>query len=50
MGWAWGSGDQEPQSGNNGTFRQTGFQDNNDKWSGVTSFRYYGELVDPELS
>jgi alginate production protein len=48
--WAWGSGDQEPGSGNNGTFRQTGFQDNNDKWSGVTSFRYYGELVDPELA
>ena len=49
-GWAWGSGDQEPQSGNNGTFRQTGFNDNNDKWSGVTSFRYYGELTDPELA
>jgi alginate production protein len=49
-GWAWGSGDQEPNSGNNGTFRQTGFNDNNDKWSGVTSFRYYGELVEPELA
>jgi alginate production protein len=50
VGWAWGSGDQEPGSGNNGTFRQTGFQDNNDRWSGVTSFRYYGEVMDPELA
>jgi alginate production protein len=31
-------------------FRQTGLHDNNDKFGGVTSFRYYGELVDPELS
>jgi len=50
VGWAWGSGDKEPASGNNGTFRQTGFQDNNDSWSGVTAFRYYGELVEPELA
>lgn len=49
-GWAWGSGDKDPGNGDNGTFRQTGFADNNDKWSGVTSFRYYGELVDPELA
>jgi alginate production protein len=49
-GWAWGSGDRDPASGNNGTFRQTGWHDNNDKWSGVTSFRYYGELIDPELA
>lgn len=49
-GWAWGSGDQDPGNGDNGTFRQTGFADNNDKWSGVTSFRYYGELLDPELA
>lgn len=50
LGWAWGSGDKDPGNGDNGTFRQTGFADNNDKWSGVTSFRYYGELVDPELA
>ncbi len=31
-------------------FRQTGLQDNNAKFGGVTSFRYYGEVVDPELS
>ena len=31
-------------------FRQTGIQDNNDKFGGVTSFKYYGELLEPELS
>ena len=31
-------------------FRQTGLQDNSDKWLGVDNFRYYGELFDPELS
>lgn len=31
-------------------FRQTGIQDNSDKFNGVTSFKYYGELLDPELS
>lgn len=49
-GWAYGSGDPSTADGNDNNFRQTGFQDNNDKWGGVTSFRYYGELVDPELS
>lgn len=36
--------------GDNGTFRQTGFQDNTDRFGGVTSFQYYGELINPELS
>lgn len=31
-------------------FRQTGLQDNNDRYSGVDRFRYYGELFRPELS
>lgn len=31
-------------------YHQTGFHDNNDTYGGVRSFRYYGELVDPELS
>ncbi|HFE48862.1 MAG TPA: hypothetical protein ENJ21_06060 [Chromatiaceae bacterium] len=32
-------------------FRQTGLQDNNDKFgAGVTRFRYYGELLRPELA
>jgi alginate production protein len=31
-------------------FRQTGLQDNEGRFNGVTRFRYYGELFDPELS
>ena len=31
-------------------FRQTGLEDNTTKFDGVTSFQYYGELLDPELS
>jgi len=45
LGYALGTGD-----GADGTFRQTGFQDNTHRYGGVTSFRYYGELFDPELS
>ncbi len=49
LGYALGSGDRSPD-GSDATFRQTGLQDNNGKWNGVTSFRYYGEVLDPELS
>lgn len=45
LGYALGTGD-----GADGTFRQTGFQDNNGHFGGVTSFSYYGELFEPELS
>jgi alginate production protein len=45
-GWAAGSGGRDES----GRFRQTGLHDNNDKFGGVSSFRYYGELLDPELS
>jgi hypothetical protein len=48
-GYALGTGDRD-SSGSNGNFRQTGFQDNNGSFGGVTSFRYYGELSDFELS
>lgn len=48
-GYALGSGDK-PDTGKDETYRQTGLQDNNGKFSGVTSFRYYGEVVDPELA
>lgn len=44
-GYATGSGG-DPGS----RFRQTGFHDNNDRFGGVASFRYYGELFDPELA
>ncbi len=31
-------------------FRQTGLQDNNDRFRAVSRFRYYGELLRPELA
>jgi alginate production protein len=48
LGYAWGEGDDTSTSRVE-NFRQTGLQDNNAKLAGVTSFRYYGELADPEL-
>lgn len=48
--YAFGSGDSDPLDGADDAFTQTGFNDNTDKFDGVTSFSYYGELVDPELS
>lgn len=49
VGYAYGSGDDSPGSGVDRTFRQTGLQDNNGRWNSVTSFKYYGELFEPEL-
>jgi hypothetical protein len=49
LGYAYGSGDEDPDDGVDRTFRQTGLQDNNDRWNGVTSFKYYGEILEPEL-
>ena len=49
LAYAFGSGGED-EEGTDHVFRQTGFQDNNAKFDGVTSFRYYGELSDPELS
>ena len=49
-GWAYGEGDGDLRDGSDNNFRQTGLQDNNGRFGGVTSFRYYGELVDPELA
>ena len=48
--WAFGQGDGNTGNGTDGNFRQTRLQDNNGKFGGVTSFRYYGELIDPELA
>jgi len=48
--WAYGQGDSNPNDGTNSNFRQTQMQDNNGKFGGVTSFRYYGEMTDPELA
>jgi hypothetical protein len=50
-GYAYGSGDSNSlRAETDGGFRQTRLQRNNDKYRGVDSFRYYGELLDPELS
>ena len=49
-GYAYGSGDKGMTAFHDTGFRQTGFQDNSDRFRGVASFRYYGELLDPELS
>lgn len=48
-GYAFGEGDANPNDDVDRTFRQTGLNDNNGTWGGVTSFRYYGELFDPDL-
>jgi len=45
---ALGSGDRP--GGEDEAFRQTGFQRNRDSLNGVVSFRYYGEVLDPELT
>lgn len=50
LGLAYGSGDDDRGDGKDSSFRQTGLEDNNDKLNGVTSFRYLGELLRPELS
>ncbi len=50
LGYALGSGDDSPSSGDDEIFRQTGLHDNTARFDGVTSFQYYGELADPELS
>ncbi|GEM_PF-1252968 len=48
LGYALGTGSSNP-AGREG-YRQSGWQDNNGKFGGVTSFRYYGEVLEPELS
>jgi len=49
-GWARTSGDSDPTDEENTAFQQTGLQDNNGNFGGLTSFRYYGEVFEPELS
>jgi hypothetical protein len=50
LGYAVGSGDPDPDSSTDRSFRQTGLQNNNGRFWGVDNFRYYGELLRPELS
>jgi alginate production protein len=46
IAFASGRADSATESG----YRQSGLQDNTAKLGGVTSVRYYGELLDPELA
>jgi hypothetical protein len=48
LSYALGSGGNA--EGEDRSFRQTGLQENNNKFNGVDRFRYYGELLRPELS
>jgi alginate production protein len=48
--YALGSGDETGGDGIDNDFRQTGYEDNVDNFGGVSSVRYYGEVLDPELS
>ena len=48
--YAVGSGNDQPDSSRDHSFRQTGINTNKDKFRGVARFRYYGELLRPELS
>jgi hypothetical protein len=50
LGCALGSGDGDFGDGVDRTFRQSGLHDNNAKFGGVTSLRYYGEVLEPELA
>jgi hypothetical protein len=50
LSYALGSGDRKPHRGEDQAFRQTGLYDNNGRFHGVNRFRYYGELLRPELS
>lgn len=48
LGYAYGSGKRDSAADQG--YRQTSFNDNNGKLGGVTSVRYYGELLRPELA
>ncbi len=47
-GIAYGSGDNGGAT--DSAFRQTGLQSNKGRFGGLASFRYYGHVLDPELS
>lgn len=49
-GYAYGSGDANPERGTDGTFRQTGIHANEAGFGGVERYQHYGALLTPELS
>lgn len=50
LGYAFATGDVNPNDNRNTEFRQTGLQSNEARFAGVPKFKYYGETLDPELS
>jgi hypothetical protein len=50
LGYAFGSGDSNAKRGVDTGFRQTDLQSNRYRFLGVDRFRYYGELLRPELA
>ena len=50
VAYALGSGDSDPDDDTDTAYRQTGLHRNDDKLQGVNDFRFYGELLRPELS
>ncbi|MGH3042915.1 MAG: alginate export family protein, partial [Gaiellaceae bacterium] len=50
LGVAFGSGDGNPADHTDRSFRQTGLQENESDFGGATDFKYYGEVLEPELS
>ena len=47
---AFGTGDGNVTDNKNNAFRQTGLQSNESRYAGVSKFKTYGEVLDPELS
>ncbi len=50
LGYAYATGDDNPNDDRNHEFRQTGLQSNEGKFGGFPRFKYYGEALNPELS
>lgn len=50
LGYAYATGDDNPDDATNHEFRQTGLQSNESKFAGIPKFKVYGEALDPELS
>jgi len=50
LAFARGSGDGDLDDGDDRSFRQSGLQGNKWRFHGVSRFRYYGEVLRPELS
>ena len=49
-GYAFGSGDSTPETGDDRSFRQTGIESNEAGFGGAEQFPNYGLVLDPELS